>query len=173
MVCEDSNLKGDITISSGCVIHPSSTIIAESGPIILGENCIVEEYATILHKIPEDHPLFGSENIPPMVVGNDNIFEVGCTVMSLKIGERNVFECKSYVSPNVTVSNGCVVGAGCRLTGEQSLPEKTIIYGKHCVQREAMDKQKAQIQLEYLRKILPNYHHLRKAYDPKKARSAV
>ena len=40
IVCEDSLLKGDITVSSGCVIHPSASIIAESGPIILGENCI-------------------------------------------------------------------------------------------------------------------------------------
>jgi dynactin-6 len=90
--------------------------------------------------------------------------------MALSIGDRNVFECKSYVSAGVTVTNGCVIGAGCKLTGEQVLTERTIVYGKNCIQREAMDKQKAQIQLDYLRKILPNYHHLRKPNDPKKSR---
>ena len=74
-----------------------------------------------------------------------------------------------------TPGSGCVIGAGCRLVGQQTLPDKTIVYEAQCMQREAMDKQKTQmIQLDYLRKILPNYHHLRKAnYDPKKAREQV
>ncbi|XP_053675692.1 dynactin subunit 6 [Anopheles nili] len=179
MVCEDSNLRGDITVSSGCVIHPCSTIIAESGPIILGENCIVEEYATVRYFIPENHPANDDRNedgtVKPLIIGPDNVFEVGCTVEALSIGERNVFECKSYVSADVTVGSGCVVGAGCRLVGKQTLADKTILYSGQCLQREAMDKQKSQmIQLDYLRRILPNYHHLRKVnHDPKKARAQV
>lgn len=179
IVCEDNNLQGDITIGSGCVIHPCSTIIAESGPIVLGENCIVEEYATVRYRIPKDHPDYGrlteEGTAKPLIIGPDNVFEVGCTVEALSIGERNVFECKSYVSADVTVGNGCVIGAGCRLVGKQTLADKTIVYEGQCMQREAMDKQKTQmIQLDYLRKILPNYHHLRKAnYDPKKARAQV
>ncbi|XP_058838826.1 dynactin subunit 6 [Topomyia yanbarensis] len=178
MVCEDTNLRGEITISSGCVIHPSTTIIAESGPIVIGENCIIEEYASIIHRIPKGHSSYGDVlegTVKPLVIGQDNIFEVGCTVEALKIGERNVFECKSYVSADVVVTNGCVIGAGCRLVGEQVLPEKTIIYGKQCQQREALEKQRSQmVQIDYLRKILPNYHHLKKAsYDPKKVRAQV
>ncbi|XP_052860552.1 dynactin subunit 6 [Anopheles cruzii] len=179
MVCEDSNLRGDITISSGCVIHPSATIIAESGPIVIGENCILEEYATVRYRIPTDHPAAAERTADgepkPLVIGPDNVFEVGCTVEALSIGERNVFECKSYVSVDVTIGSGCVVGAGCRLVGKQTLADKTIVYGGSCLQREAMDKQKTQmIQLDYLRKILPNYHHLRKVnYDPKKVRAQV
>uniref|UniRef100_A0A182IKH2 Dynactin subunit 6 n=1 Tax=Anopheles atroparvus TaxID=41427 RepID=A0A182IKH2_ANOAO len=179
MVCEDSNLRGDITISTGCVIHPSSTIIAESGPIILGENCIVEEYATVRYRIPENHPAYAEVAdggiAKPLVIGPDNVFEVGSTVEALSIGDRNVFECKSYVSADVTVGSGCVIGAGCRLVGKQTLADKTVIYGGQCLRREALDKQKTQmIQLDYLRKILPNYHHLRKVnYDPKKARAQI
>uniref|UniRef100_A0A182N9C4 Dynactin subunit 6 n=1 Tax=Anopheles dirus TaxID=7168 RepID=A0A182N9C4_9DIPT len=179
MVCEDSNLRGDITISSGCVIHPCSTIIAESGPIVLGENCIVEEYATVRYRIPENHPDYGKlteeGTLKPLIIGPDNVFEVGCTVEALSIGERNVFECKSYVSADVTVGSGCLIGAGCRLVGKQTLADKTILYTSECLQREAMDRQKTQmIQLDYLRKILPNYHHLRKVnHDPKKARPQV
>ncbi|EAT32878.1 AAEL013591-PA [Aedes aegypti] len=178
MVCEDSNLRGDITISGGCVIHPSTTIIAESGPIVLGENCIVEEYATILYRIPKHHPAYQSVldgTVKPLIIGPDNIFEVGSTVEALKIGERNLFECKSYVSADVVVTNGCVIGAGCRLVGEQVLAEKTIVHGRQCQMREAIEMQKTQmVQMDYLRKILPNYHHLKKAtYDPKKVRAQV
>ncbi|CAO1433715.1 unnamed protein product [Diamesa serratosioi] len=176
IVCEDSLIKGDVTISSGCVVHPSAQIISESGPIIIGENCIIEEYAKIIHRIPKDHKLY-SENpdkLPVLVIGANNIFEVGCTVEALKIGEKNIFECKSYVSPDVKISSNCVIGAGCHLTGEHNLVENTVIYGNRCQQREALDKQGSHmLQLDFLRKILPNYHHLRKAtFDPKKITAA-
>ncbi|KAJ8927086.1 hypothetical protein NQ314_020488 [Rhamnusium bicolor] len=35
LVCEESKLRGDITIGSGTIVHPSATIIAEAGPIIM------------------------------------------------------------------------------------------------------------------------------------------
>lgn len=49
-VCEDCTLEGDITIGGGTVIHPRVTIIAEGGPIIIAEYCIIEEYSMIIHK---------------------------------------------------------------------------------------------------------------------------
>ena len=36
VVCNESELKGDITIGARTVIHPKAKIIAESGPIIIG-----------------------------------------------------------------------------------------------------------------------------------------
>lgn len=173
VVCEDSIIKGDVTISSGAVIHPSAQIIAESGPIVIGENCIIEEYVKIVHRIPSTHKLYQENLEKPhvLVIGSNNIFEVGCTVEALKVGEKNIFESKSYVSPDVTISSGCIIGAGCRLVGEQHLAENTVIFGKDCHQREAMEKSSGahMLQLDFLRKVLPNYHHLRKPIDLKKA----
>ena len=37
VVCNECELKGDITIGARTVIHPKARIIAESGPIIIGE----------------------------------------------------------------------------------------------------------------------------------------
>lgn len=165
MVCDDESvLIGEITISGGCVIHPNATIHAKSGPIIIGENCLIEEYATIIHDVEEPNTT--------LVIGPNNVFEVGCTVEASAIGERNVFECKSYVSNLVTVSNNCVIGAGCKLIDEHKLSENTVIYGKHSEQRETIEKQKAlSMQLDHLRKVLPNYHHIKKqTFDPKKPR---
>jgi dynactin-6 len=97
VVCEDSNIKGDVTISVGSVVHPSAQIIAESGPIIVGENCIVEEYAKIIHRIPSSHKLYQENPEKPhvLVIGSNNIFEVGCTVEALKIGERTFSSVKA------------------------------------------------------------------------------
>lgn len=137
IVCEESNLKGDITVATGCVIHPSATIIAETGSIIIGENCIVEEYAKIIFNSSTSI----NDKPPVLLIGPNNVFEVGCCVEAQKIGEKNVFECKSYVSADVIISSGCIIGAGCQLIGKQSLPENTVIFGNKCLQREALEKQ--------------------------------
>ncbi|TDG45202.1 hypothetical protein AWZ03_008357 [Drosophila navojoa] len=172
VVCEESTLRGDITFSAGCVVHPSATIIAEAGPIIIGENCIVEEYATIAHRLA-DGASWDANNI--LSIGSHNVFEVGCTVEAARIGDKNVFESKSFVGRGVTVSSGCVIGAGIQMRTAQLMPENTIVYGQQALQREAIEKQGSQtLQIDFLRKVLPNYHHLRKPnYDPKKARSVV
>lgn len=129
--------------------------IAEGGPIIIGDNCIIEEYTTIINKRKDDTAV-------PMVIGANNIFEVGSSIESRSIGERNIFECKCKVSADVIVTTGCVIGAGCQLIGKQTLNENTVVFGKNCQQRSAFEKQGSHIlQLDFLRKVLPNYHHLR------------
>lgn len=145
MVCdsEESTFRGDITISAGCVVHPSVTILAVSGPVVIGENCLLEEYTTIIHDVGASGAAqLGADRAPVLTIGPNNVFEVGCTVAALKIGERNIFECKSYVSNKVTVSNGCIVGAGCQLLDEYNLTENMVVYGNDAEQREAIDKQK-------------------------------
>lgn len=178
VVVDDCVLRGDITIGTGCVIHPKACIIgmveivwtnlniinlpvhtlpfsAEGGPITIGDNCIIEEYTTIINKRKGDAPI-------PMTIGANNIFEVGSSIESRSIGERNIFECKSRVSADVIVTTGCVIGAGCQLVGKQTLDENTVVYGKNCQQRSAFEKQGSHIlQLDFLRKVLPNYHHLK------------
>lgn len=49
IVCLESKLKGVITIGSMTVVHPKASIIAEAGPIVVGENNIIEEQATIIY----------------------------------------------------------------------------------------------------------------------------
>jgi carbonic anhydrase/acetyltransferase-like protein (isoleucine patch superfamily) len=51
MVCNECELRGDITIGSMTVIHPRASIIAEAGPIIIGECNIVEEQARIINRL--------------------------------------------------------------------------------------------------------------------------
>lgn len=50
LVCQDCVLKGDITIGPRTIIHPRASIIAEAGPIIIGEGNIIEEMATIANR---------------------------------------------------------------------------------------------------------------------------
>lgn len=50
VVCTECELKGDITVGSNTVIHPRAQIIAEAGPIIIGENNLIEEQVQIINR---------------------------------------------------------------------------------------------------------------------------
>ena len=50
IVCQDVELKGDITIGSGTIVHPKATIFAVAGPIVIGSGCIIEEGAIIVNR---------------------------------------------------------------------------------------------------------------------------
>jgi len=153
IVCEESTLKGDITIASGCVIHPSALIIAKSGPIVFGENCIVEEYAEILNIDPLGKTL---------MIGANNIFEVGCRIKALSIGDKNIFETKCQVGSGVEILNGCVIGSG-TIVINSCVKENSIHLCRKPMRKVSADKMRTStLQIDFLRKVLPNYHHLRK-----------
>ncbi|PPQ87980.1 hypothetical protein CVT25_001059 [Psilocybe cyanescens] len=70
VVCQDVELKGDITIGSGSegtIVHPKATIFAIAGPIVIGMGCIIEEGAILVNRRKE-----------VMRIGDDNLFEIGC-----------------------------------------------------------------------------------------------
>ncbi|XP_008557283.1 dynactin subunit 6 [Microplitis demolitor] len=159
IVCDESILKGDITIGPRTIVHPRASILAEDGPIVIGEGNIIEEMATIMNRSPPD----SETESPVQMIGSFNVFETDSMCEALKVGDNNVFESKAKVSRDVEVTSGCVVGTSCSLIEPEIVPENTIIYGTECHRREMNDKPYPQVgQLEFLVRILPNYHHLRK-----------
>ncbi|XP_043467208.1 dynactin subunit 6 [Leptopilina heterotoma] len=161
VVCDESILKGDITIGPRTVIHPKAIILAEAGPIIIGEGNIIEEMATIVNKLPDDAPRLTT--VPVQIIGNYNVFEVDSICEASKVGDNNILETKAFVGREVELTNGCIIGAACSISESEILPENTIVYGSQCQRREMSDKPYPQVgQLDFLMRVLPNYHHLRK-----------
>nr|CAG4648376.1 EOG090X0I48 [Moina brachiata]SVE93362.1 EOG090X0I48 [Moina brachiata] len=159
VVCCECELQGDITIGSRTVIHPRAKILALGGPIIIGENNIIEEQAQIINRCTED----GST--VTMVIGNNNVFEVDCIVETKKIGDNNIVESKAFVGAPMILTNGCVIAAKCEVAVPEVLPEGTLFYGlgSEVKRRVQADKPSAQgAQIEFLSKVLPNYHRIRK-----------
>lgn len=153
IVCrEQTTISGDVVIGSRTIIHPTVTIIAENGPIVIGESNLIEEYVTIINKTNQ-----------PMIIGNNNVFEVGAHSESLEIQDNNVLEYKSRIGPKVKLTNGCVIGTMCDLNDDQILPENTVLYGPDCKQRKQLEKPSLQtFQLDFLSKIMPNYQRIEK-----------
>uniref|UniRef100_A0A4W4GKU8 Dynactin subunit 6 n=1 Tax=Electrophorus electricus TaxID=8005 RepID=A0A4W4GKU8_ELEEL len=52
VVCVESEIRGDVTIGPRTVIHPKARIIAEAGPIVIGEGNLIEEQALLINSFP-------------------------------------------------------------------------------------------------------------------------
>ncbi|KAM8881235.1 dynactin subunit 6-like isoform X5 [Synchiropus splendidus] len=164
VVCVESEIRGDVTIGARTVVHPKARIIAEAGPIIIGESNLIEEQALIINRYPQNI-MPDTEKAAPktMVIGTNNLFEVGSVSQALKIGDNNVIESKADLGRNVILTSGCIIGACCQINTCEVVPENTVVYGSKCIRRVQSDKPQPQtLQLDFLMKILPNYHHLKK-----------
>jgi dynactin-6 len=168
VVVSECELRGDISIGSRTVVHPRARIIADAGPIIIGEGNLIEERAEIINSWPNDTdvPVGGSEtgrSQRVMIIGNNNVFEVGCRCEGVRIGDNNILESKARLGRQTELGNGCIIGAMCSVTCRESLADNTVIYGSKCERRIQIERPPPQtLQLDFLTKILPNYHHLKK-----------
>ncbi|XP_046555726.1 LOW QUALITY PROTEIN: dynactin subunit 6-like [Haliotis rubra] len=164
VICDECELVGDITIGTRTVIHPKARIIAEAGPIIIGEFNIVEELVEIINRCEDK-----DQNQQVMIIGNNNVFEVSAHVECMKIGDHNIVESKAKVGRQLELTSGCIIGVFVNedslLTSNEKLPENllTVIHGSNCERRTQRERPPAQtLQIDFLAKILPNYHYLKK-----------
>lgn len=167
VVVSECELIGDISIGSRTVVHPRARIVAEAGPIVIGEGNLIEERCEIINSWRSASESCTTSETGMrqrvMIIGNNNVFEVGCRSESMKIGDNNILECKAYVGSETELGSGCIVGAKCSLTSHETLPDNTVVYGAQCERRLQLERPPPQaLQLDFLTKILPNYHHLKK-----------
>ena len=80
-----------------------SQIIAEAGPIIIGENNLIEEQVRIHNIAPQSAG--PSSNCTVMIVGSNNVFEVDCFTEALNIGMNDQSDLYSftYISRSLAV----------------------------------------------------------------------
>merc|ERR1711879_67270 len=114
--------KFEIKIGNGCVIHPEAEINALNGPIIIGERNIIEERAKIIN-----------ENAEPLIVGNDNVFEVQCDCRAAKVGSNCIIGTQSKISSTVTISNGVTLAMRSKINPKSpvTIPTNTSIRGEN------------------------------------------
>ena len=154
VVCATAILEGDVSIGHRTIVHPLARIIAKTGPIVIGDNNIIEEKVEIINDSP-------GEKV--MIIGSGNVFQACCSVRSLKVGNNNVMESGSEVGPDTVLPYGNVITAGCRVEVKEVLPELAILYSQAgCEERRlaTAPPPDTQQEVELLAKLLPNYHQL-------------
>ncbi|KAF8886940.1 hypothetical protein BD779DRAFT_541809 [Infundibulicybe gibba] len=140
VVCQDVELKGDITIGSGTIVHPKATIFAIAGPIVIGTGCIIEEGAIIVNR---------RKGI--MRIGDDNLFEIGCRVESPSVENFNTISTRARVHHT-----------------DETLDDYTVVYGPSAERRVWTGQGKLQEadlrrkHAEYLREMLPKFNRIRR-----------
>uniref|UniRef100_A0A2K6FDT0 Dynactin subunit 6 n=1 Tax=Propithecus coquereli TaxID=379532 RepID=A0A2K6FDT0_PROCO len=134
-------------------IAPGAAVCVESeigGDITMGPRTLIHPKARII--VEARTIAIGENNITPdtkdpepkpMMIGTNNVFEVDCR--------------------NVILTSGCITGACRNLNTFEITPENMVIYGADCLRRVQTEGSQPQtLQLDFLMKILPNYHHLKK-----------
>ncbi|XP_014671321.1 PREDICTED: dynactin subunit 6-like isoform X1 [Priapulus caudatus] len=166
VVCAGTKLDGYITIGARTVIHPRALIIAEAGPIVIGEGNLIEEQSTLYNRLMEGEDPASTQRV--MTIGNNNVFEVGSYCEAVRLGDNNILEAKTKVGHGVELTNGCIIGAGCCISNKEIIPENTVISGSQQMRRLQLERPAPQtLQLDFLTKILPNHHHLIRSSKPK------
>ncbi|KAG0208927.1 Dynactin subunit 6 [Mortierella sp. GBA30] len=122
---------------------------------MFGSGNIVEENAVIINRGPE-----------ALIIGDNNVFEVGSVMEGMKIGSRNTLEVKSHVKSGTWLGDECVIGAVCSTNENEILGDRTVIFGEKNERRIVSGNRSNQMSvharhLEYLMQILPKFNHAR------------
>eukprot|EP01098_Paradermamoeba_levis_P003311 TRINITY_DN1523_c0_g1_i2.p1 TRINITY_DN1523_c0_g1~~TRINITY_DN1523_c0_g1_i2.p1 ORF type:complete len:194 (-),score=34.72 TRINITY_DN1523_c0_g1_i2:48-629(-) len=155
VVCLDTLISGEVTIKKGTVCHPRCKIVAQGGPIEIGENNIIEELVVIVNKTNQ-----------LLRIGDNNTFEVGAQIYAHQIGDNNVIETKAFVSEASEVGNGCVVGTCVRIPAGERVQDGLVVFGPDNSTRKQIFMKEAYLSLhlshlDILAKTLPKYHRLK------------
>ena len=87
-----------------------------------------------------------------------------CQNYPFSTGDNNILEAKCHVGRQTELTNGCIVGSYVDLVTPERVAENTVVFGTENNRRVQNERPPAQtLQLEFLTKVLPNYHHLRKS----------
>jgi len=128
VACQPCFIKGNVTFGKGCIIHPSASIIADNGPIIIGDYNIIEERTLIQNKGVRE--VSGQFTEATLEIGNFNLFEIESTIEYCKIGDCNKFEHKCHVENGGVIGNGCILGALSKVSAKSHIEDQSCVYGQ-------------------------------------------
>lgn len=98
-----------------------------------------------------------------MIIGTNNVFEIGYYSQAMKMEDNNVIESKASVGRKVILRSGCIIGTCCNLNTFEVILENTVICGADCLHGVQTEQPQPQIpQLDFLKITLPTYHDLKK-----------
>mmetsp|Transcript_16185 Transcript_16185/g.21439 ORF Transcript_16185/g.21439 Transcript_16185/m.21439 type:complete len:198 (+) Transcript_16185:30-623(+) len=122
LVCDEaliiSSGEHNIEIGAKTIVHPLARIEAISGPIIIGEGNIIEEFCEIINNVSEE----------PLIIGNSNLFEVGSAIHANKVGTYNVFKPRCRVDANSSIGNGCMIGSTVHIQEGTAVGDNSVLF---------------------------------------------
>jgi carbonic anhydrase/acetyltransferase-like protein (isoleucine patch superfamily) len=115
-VCASAELQGDVAVGERCAIHPGARVLAAGGRIELEERCFVEDGA-----------LLATAGAAGMRVGSGCLFESGCEVRSLAVGDGSWFEPKARALEGSQIGRNCLIGSGVVVAEGERVPDDSVL----------------------------------------------
>lgn len=166
IVVQNSILEGDITIGKGTIVNPNVRIIAKAGPILIGNNCVIDENVEILNE-SSAHSDMESGNV--MVVGDNNHFRTGCKIRCVGIGNENIIGVLAVLEKGSFLPSRCYIGPKCVIRRSASVSEGTYVEsaGESLVNYERNLNEPLLIEIQQTwdiqSKLIPQYNKIVKA----------
>ncbi|KRZ03520.1 Dynactin subunit 6 [Trichinella zimbabwensis] len=143
-------IQGDVKIGPGTVVTPRVQILAEEGPIVIGENNIFEDSASIINR----------HKGLTMTIGNNNFFGIQSHCEALRVGDNNLLGVKAHVGPNVEITDHCIVGVRVSLKTSEIIPPKTaVVFSTPPLRHVAIEPMNLELmESNYLRENIEKYY---------------
>eukprot|EP00045_Choanoeca_perplexa_P023181 m.12549 g.12549 ORF g.12549 m.12549 type:complete len:163 (-) comp9976_c0_seq1:186-674(-) len=155
LVCRGAILEGDVTVGAGSIIHPTARICATNGPIIIGENNMIEEQVLIEN----------NRDGAVLIIGNGNVIETGAQCRFGSLGSDNVISAHAVVQDRVQIGSNCFLGPAVVVNATQEMVDHTVVSGKGDIVRIDTNYAKSsgytQL-LEHLKTNLAKFHPMQK-----------
>jgi carbonic anhydrase/acetyltransferase-like protein (isoleucine patch superfamily) len=117
-IAAEATLIGRVTLGERCSVWPGAVLRADNEPIVLADDCNVQEGA-VLHTDP-GFPLKLAAGVS---VGHQAMLH-GCTV-----GEGSLIGIQAVVLNGAVIGKHCLVGAGALVTEGKTFPDGSMILG--------------------------------------------
>lgn len=146
-VSETAYVVGEVIIGKNSGIWPGAVVRADFGPILIGENTMVEDNS-VVHS-------GGS-----MEIGSNIIIGHGVVVHGKKIGDNTLVGNNATILDDAEIGCNCIVGAGSLVRQGMKVPDFSFVVG---VPAE-IKKQNSPGTTEYFRAGITVYQDLMKKY---------
>ncbi|MBU4316423.1 MAG: gamma carbonic anhydrase family protein [Proteobacteria bacterium] len=146
-ISETAYVVGDVTIGKNSGIWPGAVVRADFGPIVIGENTMVE-----------DNSVVHSGN--SMDIGSNIIIGHGVVVHGRKIGDNTLIGNNATILDDAEIGDNCIVGAGSLVRQGMKIPDSSFVVG---IPAE-IKKQNSTKTSEYFKAGISVYQDLMKQY---------
>ena len=117
-VADNATVLGDVTLGKGSSVWYGAVLRGDDGPLVLGENCNVQDNA-VLHCDAGGGVRLGQN----VTVGHSALVH-GCTV-----GENSLIGMHATLLNHCTVGRNCIIGAGALVPEGMVIPDNSVAVG--------------------------------------------
>ena len=115
-VSEAAYVVGEVVVGKNSGIWPGAVVRADFGPIVIGENTMVEDNSVV-------------HSGGPLTIGNNIIIGHGVVVHCKTVGDNTLLGNNATVLDDAVIGKNCIVAAGSLVRPETVIPDFSFVAG--------------------------------------------